>query len=91
MREGEGETHAIKLQQEKRGKEGGGRKMERGGRGGGSREWEGANGIKLIGYKLFRNSSALRENKTLDRKLHICPVCHNLIVHRVPQLACPLS
>ena len=51
---------------------------------------EEANGIKTIDYEL-RDSRIICQNKTLNWELHMYSVCHNCVVHRVPQLPCSMS
>ena len=51
---------------------------------------EEANGIKIIDYEL-RDSRIICQNKTLNWELHMYSVCHNCVVHRVPQLPCSMS
>ena len=51
---------------------------------------EEANGIKTIDYEL-RASRIICQNKTLNWELHMYSVCHNCVVHRVPQLPCSMS
>ena len=50
---------------------------------------EEANGIKTIDYEL-RDSTIICQKKTLDWELHMYSVCHNCVVHRVPQLPCSM-
>ena len=89
MRDGEEETHAIKLQQEKRGKEGGGRKMERGGEEEGVESGRVQMVSNLLGTNSFATAALFVRIKLWIESYTSAPcattslytVCHNWLAH----------